>query len=120
MIDEDVIYNISVPLRNLNLSNFFYEIYFTDQGYDIYDKMNIFYNDICSSAYYDKNDIIIKDRKKYIYPNNVTLCRKNCIYKMVNIDDKRILCECNLNINNLANTNTNKKDTDFLLCGEKA
>ena len=114
MIDEDVIYNISVPLRNLNLSNFFYEIYFTDQGYDIYDKMNIFYNDICSSAYYDKNDIIIKDRKKYIYPNNVTLCRKNCIYKMVNIDDKRILCECNLNINNLANTNTNKKDTDFL------
>ena len=31
------------------------------------------------------NDITIEDRKKDIYPNNVTLCKENCKYKGINI-----------------------------------
>ena len=99
-IDEDFYIDVSVPIRNLNLSNFHYITYFIEQGYDIYNKNSTFYNNICSNAHYNKNDIVIIDRKKEIFPNNVILCKSDCTYKSVNIDDKRIVCECNLNANN--------------------
>ena len=82
------------------LANFDYSIEFNKQGYDIYDKKSNFYNDICSPAYLGQNDITLTDRKKDIFPNNVTLCKDNCEYKSINIEEKRIICECNLNINN--------------------
>ena len=98
-IDEDFYIDVSVPIRNLNLSNFHYITYFIEQGYDIYNKNSSFYKNICSHAHYNANDIIITDRKKEIFPNNVILCKSDCSYKSVNIDDKRIVCECNLNVN---------------------
>ena len=112
LIQDDIYLNIYIPIRNLDLANFNYYLYFTEQGYDIYNKKSKFYNDLCSPAYYYNNDIILKDRKKEIYPNNVTLCKDNCIYKSVDIKDKRIICECNLNNNN--NNTKNEKNIDFL------
>ena len=70
-IDEDFYIDVSVPIRNLNLSNFYYIIYFIEQGYDIYNKKSTFYNNICSQAHYNANDIIINDRKKEIFPNKL-------------------------------------------------
>ena len=35
--------------------------------------------------------------EKKIYPNNVTLCKSNCKYNSVNIDEQRVICTCNLN-----------------------
>ena len=122
-IDADFYVNIVVPIRDLNLAKFYYASYFNEQGYDIYNKNSGFYYDLCTSAYYDKNDLIIKDRKKYIYPNNVTLCKTNCEYRMVNLDQQRISCECNLNYNKInnykLNINNNKKDSDFLTESEE-
>ena len=109
-IDEDLYIDVSVPIRNLNLSNFHYITYFIEQGYDIYNKNSTFYNNICSKAYYNANDIIITDRKKEIFPNNVILCKSDCTYKSVNVDDKRIVCECNLN----ANSKKEEVDNNFL------
>jgi len=109
-IDEDFYIDVSVPIRNLNLSNFHYITYFIEQGYDIYNKNSSFYNNICSQAHYNTNDIIIIDRKKEIYPNNVILCKSDCTYKSVNVDDKRIVCECNLNVN----SKKEESDNDFL------
>ena len=98
-LNEDFFANIYLPIVNLSLAKFDYCEYFNKQGYDIYDKKGIFYNDVCSSAYLQENDITIDDRKKDIYPNNITLCKENCEYKGVNIEEKRIICECNFNIN---------------------
>ena len=107
---EDIYANIYLPIIDFILANFDYSIQFNKQGYDIYDKKSKFYNDICSPAYLGKNDITLIDRKKDIFPNNITLCKNNCEYKGVNIDEKRIICECNLNINN----NYTKEEDDFL------
>ena len=108
--------NISVPIRDLELSNFNEAEYFSNEGYDIYDKNDDFYNDYCLSASINGSDITINDRKKEIYPNNVTLCRSNCEYIGVNIEDKRIMCECNLIINlemnNINETNENILNDD--------
>jgi len=111
-IKEDFFANIYCPIIDFILANFEYCIYFKKQGYDIYNKKGNFYNDICSPAYLEKNDIIISDRKKDIYPNNATLCKENCEYKEVIIEEKRIICECNLNTNN---NNSIKENDDFLI-----
>jgi len=107
-INKDYYVDISFPIRDLELANFDFAISFNEQGYDIYDKNSDFYNSICSPAFLGKNDIVLKDRKTDIYPTNVTLCKTNCIYKSVNIEDQRIICECNLNENN----NNNEEDND--------
>ena len=99
-INEDFYINVSVPIRDLDLAKFDYAKYFGDQGFDIYDKNSNFYKDFCTPASYDNNDITLKDRKNDIYPNNVTLCKTNCVYKSIDIEEQRIICECNLNVNN--------------------
>ena len=96
-IFEDIYINVTTPIRNLNLSNFKYAKIFKKDGYDIYKRNNKFYNDICSSASISDNNIILRDRLIDIYPHNITLCKGNCKYCDVEIEEIRIVCECNLN-----------------------
>ena len=98
-IDEDFYALISLPIRNLTLSNFNYSQYFYEQGYDIYNRNSSFYYDSCTPAHLYENDITLEDRKKDIYPNDAILCEENCNYKGVDIKNKKIICECNLNVN---------------------
>ena len=95
-LKEDFFVTVTIPIRNLDLANFNYAKEFSLQGYDIYNKTSEFYNDVCSPAYTNNNDIILKDRRKDIYPNNVTLCKENCEYKGINLEEERIVCQCNL------------------------
>ena len=99
-IKEDFYVDVSVPIRDLDLANFDSAKAFGEQGFDIYDINSSLYNDFCTPAYSGDNDMVLSDRKKYIYPNNVTLCKSNCVYKSVDIETQRIICECNLNGNN--------------------
>ena len=99
-INKDFYTDIYVPIKDKNLANFNYSKIFAEKGYDIYDKNSDFYNDICTPAYLGENDITISDRKKDIYPNNITFCKENCYYNGVNLEEERIICKCNLNNNN--------------------
>ena len=110
-IKEDFYVDVSLPIRNLDAANFYYTKYFSKKGFDIYDKNGDFYNNYCSPVSINGNDIIIKDRKKDIYPNNITLCKENCNYSSVNVEEERIICSCNLFINK--NYSNNEND-DFL------
>jgi hypothetical protein len=114
---EDLYVTLTVPIRDLDLANFDYAKIFSDSGYDIYNKNSNFYNDICSPASNDDNDITLKDRKKDIYPNNVTLCKDNCVYKEVDIETQRIVCECNINADKI---NEKKEDNYFIVDEEDA
>ena len=102
----------------MDLANYNFVEIFSKDGYDIYKKDSDFYNDICTPAYINNNDIILEDRKKDIYPNNVTLCKDNCEYKDVDIENKRIICECNFNSNysnnNLEDESTKEEDENFI------
>jgi hypothetical protein len=109
-ITEDIYADIFFHLIDENPPKYSYFLYFLEQGYDIYDKNSNFYNDKCSPAYLYNNDITLSDRKKDIYPNNVTLCPDNCEYKGFNVEEKTVNCDCNLNTNK---NYTNKTD-DFL------
>ena len=110
-LEEDLYVDIHVPITDLDLINYNYSKYFLEQGYDIYDKNSDFYNDICTSAYIGKSDIVLKDRRKDIYPNNVILCGDGCQYNSINLEEKRFICSCNLNPNK---NNTKEDEDDFL------
>ena len=109
-IEEDVYVDIYVPIKDLDMAKFDNAVFFSEQGYDIYDKNSEFYNDFCTSANQAGNDITLKDRKKDIYPNNITLCEDNCEYNGIDIENQRIICSCNLN----TNKNYTEEEDDFL------
>ena len=78
---EEATVDVYVPFTDLDLAQFHLVKQFAEQGYDIYDINSDFYNDYCAAASIDGNDITLDDRKKDIYPHNVTLCKSNCRYK---------------------------------------
>jgi len=82
--------------------------YFSQFGYDIYDEKSSFYTDSCAPAFIDGNDLTLKDRKKYYYPHNVSLCNDSCHYIDVDLQNKRFTCECEL-IYNFSESNNEEK-----------
>ena len=101
---ENTQIEISSPIIDLNLINYNEAITFLNQGYDIYNEESDFYNDICTPAYINNSDIIIKDRQNDIFPNNITLCDNNCEYNGIDLKKEknetvRISCKCNIKNN---------------------
>ena len=96
-IEEDIYIDVYVPIEDLGITNFELAKQFAEQGYDIYDINSDFYNDFCTPANIDGNDMTLKDRMKDIYPHNATLCKNNCKYSGINIEEQRVICSCNLN-----------------------
>ena len=114
-IEEDFSVDVYCPIRDETLSKYNYSIYFAEQGYDIYNKSSDFYNNICSPAFIHGNDIILSDRKNDIYPSNVTICKQRCEYKKVILDNKKIVCKCQLN-----NNGKYENEDNYFLLEEKA
>ena len=92
--------SITSPIINLDLVNFDKAEIFSEQGYDIYNFSSEFYNDKCTRANINGNDIIITDRINDIYPHNIDFCPKNCTLENVEIESKRFNCLCNLSFTN--------------------
>ena len=112
---DDVTITISSIINDLDSVNFYKAIDFYKEGYDIYNRSNIFYVDTCAPAQDNGNDITLVDRAKYYYPN-VSVCTDGCIYKVVDFDNKRFICECNADLNDKVykheDYNTPKEEED--------
>ena len=91
---------------------------FNSQGYNIYDLTSKFYTDQCAGANINGNDIILKDRKQYIYPANVSFCSNGCDLQKVEIKTKRAICSCNIDYNeeclDLSNNEKQIADETFI------
>ena len=111
-ISKDIFSKVTVPIRDLDMANYDLAKEFLEKGYNIYDKKSEIYSDICIPVSIKNKDIVIKDRKLDIYPNDVILCKGNCIYKYINIENQRIICECNLNRNKIYNDENGFIDED--------
>ena len=85
---------ISSPIINLNLINYEKAIVLSEQGYDIFNLSSNFYYDYCSSAFINNSDLTLSVRLEDIYPNNISFCQNGCIYKEVDLNNKRFLCLC--------------------------
>ena len=103
--------NISAPITDFESAHYDYAVYFEEQGYDIYNKYSSFYNDICISVFYEDDDLTIKDRREEIYPTNMTIVNPNCQYKAADLENKRFICE--LNIDDLYKNNSYKENGNY-------
>ena len=84
--------NIKVP----ESVNFDKASEFINLGYDIYNISNVFYRDTCAPSSDKGNDITLKDRVKYYYPWNVSICIEGCKYNHVDYETQRFICDCNV------------------------
>ena len=81
-----------------------------DQGYDIFNPNDSFYNDICTPYNsMDETDVIIKDRKVDFYNDNITLCEDTCNYKSFDTNNSIVKCECQIK----KEINSNIYETEF-------
>ena len=71
-----------------------------EQGYNLYDSKNIFYNDPCATfTSSNGTDVSLTDRQKYYYNKDFALCEDVCQYVDVNTKNKKVHCECNIKKN---------------------
>jgi len=71
----------------------YYKLY--DQGYNILNQNDSFYNDICTQFTSDYNtDMNLFDRKTEYYIADLTSCEIGCSYKQINMEKRNIQCEC--------------------------
>ena len=89
---------------------------FSEQGIDVFNVNDEFFNDICHK--YDNlgdKDIILTDRRNEIY-QNATFCQEGCIYIGINYELNAENCICNsytLQKNNITNNNSSVKASKF-------
>jgi len=92
--DSDKI-DIYVPT---NLDNETLTIYkdLKNQGYDIFNPNDIFYNDVCTKyTSVNQTDLTLNDRKNIFYTEQ-NFCQENCQYDGINLDIIYAKCECSL------------------------
>ena len=66
---------------------------FNKMGVNILDPKDSFFNDICFPYSQSGDDLIIQDRRDDIY-QNYSLCKNNCIFNVINVEEKTIICDC--------------------------
>ena len=86
---------------NLELGEYFY----SEGGYNIFNKNDKFYKDICSGADMDGNDITLNDRYIDVYPHDIQICPDNCECLGINYTTNVLMCDCEIKLNNDDNTN---------------
>ena len=79
---------------------------FSSLGYDIFDKNDRFYNDICSKfSSEDETDVLLIDRRATYYNDSIIFCESGCDYSGYNAQTKLVKCKCEVKKNISTNIN---------------
>ena len=73
-----------------------------ESGYNLFDKNDSFYNDICTKfTTKNRTDIILTDRRNDIYGlvKKISLCQEGCNFEYYNSTSKKAICVCNIQEN---------------------
>ena len=89
-------YELNLSYCN-NTINFGIPVTIDENNLFLYEPDSDYYNDICFS-YTSNNgtDITLKDRKTEFEDNNLSLCKKNCVYKGYDKTNKHSICFCEI------------------------
>ena len=92
-IQEDVLSKIEA-LENKKEEDI---IYLTQQGIDVFNISDRFYNDLCFHFESpNERDVPMRDRISAFFPN-ITLCEPGCVSKGIDLKKLKAKCECTLN-----------------------
>ena len=102
--------NLYVPIELDEKTQKLYES-MKEQGYNLFDKNDKFYHDICTLyKSVDGTDVCLLDRKN-IYEQYKLQCQENCEYSEYLPEIKYLKCECNVSNEEKINTKDPKKVT---------
>ena len=74
----------------------------SDQGYDLFNENDSFYQDICATFKSENGtDVLLSDRKNDYYNPNETICQANCHYSAYISDEQYLKCKCGVTIENI-------------------
>ena len=83
-----------------------------EQGYNIFDKNDKFYTDICTPyKSVDGTDVILADRVNEIYEKNMFKCQDNCEYSEYLPESNYLKCDCHITNEEKINTKNPEKVT---------
>ena len=69
-----------------------------ENGYNLFDKNDKFYNDICTPyTHHTGTDVPLSARQKYIYSEYGNVCQENCQFSNYSINTKFVSCTCKTN-----------------------
>ena len=93
---SDVKIDIYVPIQLSEETKKLYEE-LKSQGYNLFDKNDKFYKDICT-PYKSENgtDVLLADRYNDFFVSNELICQSNCLYSDYLPDSQYLKCECNV------------------------
>ena len=97
---ENVNIQIIYSIKNKSLIDIDSVNYFKQNGIDIFNINDSFFNDICE-PYSDSDsgdDLILEDRIKTIY-KNYSLCEAGCNYDKIDLEIMAISCQCKVKEN---------------------
>ena len=86
--------NIDIPMILVGQSRDLYQN-FSSLGYDILNIKDPFYNDICTTfSSNEYTDVILSDRRRAYYNENLILCEKGCEYSSYDLGNNLVKCKC--------------------------
>ena len=87
----DIFVPFDIPEENYNLYKFA-----ENQGYNIFDQNDSFYNDICTPFdSQNKTDVLINSRKKDFF-HHFNFCEDGCEYDKINTNVNKVKCICEI------------------------
>jgi hypothetical protein len=93
-VDIEIFYAI----KDNSIADFDSALKFQENGIDIFNLNDSFFNDICEPYSESGDDMILEDRIKDIY-QNYSLCEEGCQYNKIDFDNMTIACECKVKDN---------------------
>ena len=70
------------------------ELFHQNNKVDTFNSNNSVYKDLCTPIVINGKDLVIEARYDFLYPNNITLCEKNCTLYYTDYELGRINCKC--------------------------
>ena len=97
--------NIDIP-KTLDEHSLDLYLNFSSLGYDIFNKKDRFYNDICTVfSSNDDTDVLLIDRRATYYNDSIIFCESGCDYSGYNVQTKLVKCKCEVKKNISTNFN---------------
>ena len=87
--------------------------FFSDNGIDIYNINDAFFNDICLRFTSENGkDVPLNERKRYF--QNISVCQNDCSYKEINFTSMEAVCDCNIKTNFVIEILNNSLTSDIV------